>query len=173
MSSANAILLDAFDRVREAIPRVVDGLTVSQLSWYPAPAANSIAWLIWHLARVQDDHLAGVAARLKGESVAQVWTDQGWVQRFDLPFPVRAIGYGQTAQEAHEVRCEGQLLVDYYEAVSARTEEIVSGLTETDFAVIVDQRWNPPVTVAVRLVSVVNDITAHVGQAAYVRGILP
>lgn len=172
MPLANAILLDAFDRVREAIPRVVDGLTVSQLSWYPAPAANSIAWLIWHLARVQDDHLAGVATRLKDESGDQVWIEQGWVQRFGLPFPPKSIGYGQTAREAHQVACEGQLLVDYYEAVHARTVEIVSGLRDGDYDVIVDQRWNPPVTLAVRLVSVVNDITAHIGQAAYVRGMI-
>lgn len=172
MPVANEILLDAFGRVREEVPRVVAGLTVDQLAWYPAPAANSIAWLIWHLARVQDDHLAGVASRLGGESVGQVWTDQGWVQRFGLPFPTKAIGYGQTAQEAHKVRCEGQLLGDYYEAVYARTEAIVSGLTDHEYEVVVDERWNPPVTVAVRLVSVVNDVTAHIGQAAYVRGLL-
>jgi hypothetical protein len=170
MSRANELLLDAFGRVHETLPGVVGGLTREQLAWYPAPPANTIAWLAWHLARVEDDHLAGVASALGGEPVAQVWAD--WAQRFALPFPIEAIGYGQSVEQAHQVRCEAELLVGYYDQVHARTVRVISGMTDADFDVIVDRRWDPPVTAAVRLVSVVNDITAHVGQAAYIRGMI-
>ncbi len=47
-----------------------------------------------------------------------------------------------------------------------------SGLQPADLDVVVDERWDPPVTLGVRLVSVVNEVNQHVGQAAYVRGLL-
>jgi hypothetical protein len=170
LSRSNELLLDAFGRVHESVPAVVAGLTEDQLSWYPGPSANSIAWLIWHLARVEDDHLAGVAAAITGAPVPQVWAQ--WVQRFGLPFPVDDTGYGQPVAQAHQVRCGQDLLVGYYDAVHARTAQIVAGLSDADLDQVVDRRWDPPVTAAVRLVSVVNDITAHIGQAAYIRGLI-
>lgn len=166
MERSAQLLLDAFDRVHEEVPRVVAGLTEEQLGWYPGPRANSIAWLVWHLARVEDDHLAGVAGS------EQVWTSQGWVGRFGLPFDPQDIGYGQSVEQAHEVRAPAELLTGYCAAVHARTEQILHTMADADFDRIVDERWDPPVTAAVRLVSVVNDITQHIGQAAYVRGLL-
>lgn len=164
---ANDILLDGFSRVRESLHAVVDGLDASALNWRPAPDANSIAWLGWHLARVQDDHLAGVSGS------DQVWF-HGWQQRFALPLPVDAIGYGQSPGEARAVVADSPgLLTGYYDAVSARTVEILTGLTPADYERIVDERWDPPVTLAVRVVSVLNDVTQHIGQAAYVKGLLP
>jgi hypothetical protein len=166
MQRSAALLLDAFGRVHESVPRVVEGLTDEQLAWSPGPRANSIAWLVWHLARVEDDHVAGVAGS------AQVWTSGGWLQRFGLGLDPRDIGYGHTTQQAHGVRAQAHLLTGYYDAVHGRTAGIVSGLTDADLDRIVDERWDPPVTAAVRLVSVVNDVTQHIGQAAYVRGLL-
>ena len=166
MERAAAVLLDAFDRVHETVPRVVEGLRDDQLTWYPGPRANSIAWLLWHLARVEDDHLAGVAGS------EQVWTAGGWEQRFGLGLDVRDIGYGHTTEQAHSVRAPAGLLTGYYEAVHARTADILAGLSDADFDRVVDERWDPPVTAAVRLISVVNDITQHIGQAAYLRGLI-
>jgi hypothetical protein len=48
----------------------------------------------------------------------------------------------------------------------------VRSLSEADLTRVVDRNWDPPVTVSVRLVSVIADDLQHVGQAAYVRGIL-
>ena len=166
MQRSASLLLDAFGRVHESLPRVVEGLTDEQLAWYPGPRANSIAWLLWHLARVEDDHLAGVAGS------EQVWTSRGWEQRFGLGLDTRDIGYGHTTQQAHGVRAPAELLTGYYDAVHARTVEIVAGMSDADFDRVVDERWDPPVTAAVRLVSVVNDVTQHIGQAAYIRGLL-
>jgi hypothetical protein len=44
-------------------------------------------------------------------------------------------------------------------------------VTPADLDRVVDKRWDPPVTLGVRLVSVVDDDAQHVGQAAYVRGL--
>lgn len=165
---ATALLLDAFARVHDLVHHVADDLTAADLNWRPAPEANSIGWLLWHLARVEDDHLAGIHG---GE---QVWLADGWADRFALPVDRRSIGFGQSAAEARSVVVNDvALLTGYYDAVHARTGSVVAALTGADFDQVVDRRWDPPVTAAVRLVSVVNDITQHVGQAAYVKGLLP
>ena len=160
------LLSDTFERVAQAVPGLVQDLTTAQLAWYPGPFANSIGWLVWHMGRVQDDHLAGIA-----ES-EQVWIGQGWVDRFALPYDSRDIGYGQTPDLAHRLEVPGDLLSGYYAAVHTRTLQILEGLTDPEFDRIVDRNWDPPVTAAVRIVSVVNDVTQHLGQAAYVRGLL-
>jgi hypothetical protein len=166
MTSAE-LLVDAFGRIRGVVHRTVDGLTPEQLTFRLDPETNSIAWLVWHLTRIQDDHVAGVAG------AEQVWTSQGWVERFGLPFDPRDTGYGHRADEVAAVRVDsGELLVGYYDAVHAHTVRYVERLGDADLARIVDRSWDPPVTLGVRLVSVIADDLQHAGQAAFVRGIL-
>ena len=167
MTLANDLLVDAFDRVRETVQHTVEGLDEDQLSFRPHSDANSIAWLVWHLTRVQDDHVAEVAGG------AQIWTTAGWVERFRLPFDVTATGYGHSAQEVGEVHATAELLCGYQDAVHQATVDYVRTLSDDDYGRVVDERWDPPVTLAVRLVSVLNDTTQHVGQAAYLRGLMP
>ncbi|WP_457254373.1 mycothiol transferase [Pedococcus sp. P5_B7] len=161
------LLVDAFDRIREGACDAVDGLTPDQLAERPSDRANSIGWLVWHLARVQDDHVAAVADR------EQVWTGEGWHERFGLPFDADDTGYGHTSEQVAQVRgLAADDLVAYLEAVHAVTVEFVRPLTPDDLGRVVDERWDPPVTLGVRLVSVVNDDQQHVGQAAFIRGSL-
>lgn len=163
----NDLLTDAFGRVREGVRRAVDGLTPELLAFRPGEQANSIAWLVWHLTRVQDDHVADVAR------VEQVWTGQGWVGRFALPFAASDTGYGHGNDEVAAVRVEaGNMLLEYHEAVFAQTVQYVRGLVPTDLDRIVDDAWDPPVSLGVRLISVIADDLEHVGQAAYLRGLI-
>lgn len=127
---------------------------------------NTIAWLIWHLTRVQDDHVAEVAGH------EQTWISDGWHDRFGLPFDAHAIGYGQSATEVGRVAASAELLTGYLDAVHARTIAYVRGLSPDDLDRVVDERWDPPVTLGVRLVSVISDDLQHAGQAAYARGVL-
>ena len=166
MTTANQLLIDGFDRVRDTVQQAVEGLDEDRLAFRPDPDANSVAWLAWHLTRVQDDHVAGVAG---GE---QLWTVGGWVERFGLPFDVGAIGYGQTSEEVGRVRAGAELLVAYQDAVHRSTVDYLATLEDADYARVVDDRWDPPVTLAVRLLSVLNDTTQHAGQASYVRGLV-
>jgi Protein of unknown function (DUF664) len=164
--NVNDLLTDALGRVRERLPDLVAGLGEDDLAWRPDPEANSIAWLVWHLSRIEDDHVAGVAGS------EQVWTAQGWAERFGLPFDVHAHGYGMSASDVAKVRVSGELLAGYYDAVAARSAEYVGTLGPDDLDRVVDDAWDPPVTLGVRLVSVVNEVNAHLGQAQYVRGLL-
>jgi hypothetical protein len=166
MTSAE-LLVDAFGRVRQVVHRVVDGLTPEQLAFRVDPEANSIAWLVWHLTRIQDDHVADAA------QVEQVWTSQGWVERFGLPFDPLATGYGHRVAEVAAVQvASGELLVGYHDAVHQQTTRHVEGLDDADLARIVDRSWDPPVSLGVRLVSVIADDLQHAGQAAFVRGVV-
>lgn len=166
-TTAVGVLRDAFERVHDELPAVVSDLTVVELLWRPDADGNHVAWLVWHLTRVQDDHLAGVG------DVEQAWRTGGWADRFGLPYARDAIGYGQSAEEVGAFRLEGpELLTDYHAAVHELTLSVLDDLDEPALARVVDPGWDPPVTAAVRLVSVVNDITQHLGQAAYLRGLL-
>jgi hypothetical protein len=161
--AARDLLVDAFTRVRELVVELTDGLTEDAAIFRPAPDANPVGWLLWHLTRVQDDHVAGLAG------VGQVWTD--WRDRFDLPFSDWATGNGQDAEEVGAVRVSGELLAAYHAEVHRSTLDYLDGLDADELARVVDEHWDPPVTASVRLVSVLADTLQHLGQAAYVRGL--
>jgi hypothetical protein len=165
-TKAAALLLDAFGRVHENVQQTVSGLDRQQLSWRADPDANSVAWLVWHLTRIQDDHVADVAGS------DQVWLADGWADRFALPLDRHDTGYGHGTEEVAAVDVEPELLLGYHDATHARTVEYVRTLSDNELDRIVDSRWDPPVTLAVRLVSVVDDCMEHAGQAAFVRGLV-
>jgi len=161
------VLVDAFDRVRSVVHSTVKGLTPAQLEKRIDGRSNSIAWLIWHLARVQDDHIADAAG------LAQVWTAGGWSERFGLPFDETETGYAQNSEQVSAVRVSsGDVLTGYYDAVHEQTIGYVKNLVDGDLTRIVDDSFDPPVTLGIRLVSVISDDLQHAGQAAFARGLV-
>ncbi|MFD9078473.1 mycothiol transferase [Streptomyces erythrochromogenes] len=164
---ATDVIADGFGRIREVVHEAVDGVPAELLNARVDPAANSITWLVWHLTRIQDDHIAAAAG------LEQVWRSGGWADRFDLPLPAGSTGYGHSARQAGTVRVDsGDLLLGYFDAVHEQTLGFVRGLGAADLDRVVDERWDPPVTLGVRLVSVLSDDLQHAGQAAFVRGVL-
>lgn len=157
------LLVDSFTRVADLVAQRTGGLTEEVATYRPDPQANSVAWLLWHLSRVQDDHVAGVAAS------EQSWPD--WRDRFGLPFGPDETGYAQSPAEVAEVRVPAELLAGYHADVHQRTLAYLRSVTVEELGRVVDESWDPPVTVAVRLVSVVEDTLQHLGQAAYVAGL--
>lgn len=161
------LLTDAFGRISERVGDVLQGLSGDDLVARVGPDANSIGWLVWHLTRVQDDHIAAAAG------VEQVWIADGWQQRFGLPYKPKSIGYGQSSAEVGEFQgVSASLLQEYHRTVHEQTLRFLKGLSEGDLERVVDPSYRPPVTLAVRLVSIVSDDLQHVGQAAFVRGLL-
>ncbi|MET7619734.1 DUF664 domain-containing protein [Streptomyces sp. NPDC005408] len=165
--NSSDLLADAFERIREAVHGAVEGLSPDDLNARLDPGANSIAWLVWHLTRIQDDHVADAAA------AEQVWFSQKWADRFELPFPKGATGFGHSSKQVAAVRVDSaELLLGYFDAVHEQTVRFVSGLDDAALDSVVDESWSPPVTLGVRLVSVIADDLQHAGQAAFVRGSL-
>jgi hypothetical protein len=167
MATTNEILLDAFGRVDEGVRTLLSSVPPNVLNVRPDGRGNPIGWLVWHLLRVQDDHLAEIAER------QQVWTANGWYGRFGLPCPPEAHGYGFSSAEVDQTRFDGtDLLAGYQAEVHAMTVELLGGITAERLDDVIDTRWDPPVTVAVRVVSVAEDCLQHLGQANYVAGLL-
>ncbi|WP_432007641.1 mycothiol transferase [Streptomyces parvus] len=162
-----ALLAEAFDRVGEAVHAAVEGLPPDDLNARLDEGANSISWLVWHLTRVQDDHIADASG------TAQIWLTEGWADRFALPFDRTDTGYGHGGDEVAAVRVDSaEPLLGYFDAVQERTLDFVAGLEGHALDRIVDEGWTPPVTLGVRLISVVAEDLQHAGQAAFVRGVL-
>jgi hypothetical protein len=164
---AKDILMDGYGRIREVVHSAVEGLDADTLNTRPSPEANSISWLVWHLTRGQDDHIADAFG------LEQVWLTQDWEQRFGLGLPRRATGYGHSSAEVGKVRVDSaELLTGYYDAVHEQTLAALRNVTAKDLERIVDERWDPPVSLGVRLVSLLAEDLQHAGQAAYLRGLL-
>ena len=161
------LLIYAYEQIQNMLRRAIEGLDAEQLTRRVGPEANSIAWLAWHLIRVQDDHVAEVAGR------EQIWTAEGWADRFGFPFDESETGYGFSPDQVDQVRVDSpDLLLAYAADVHARSVDFLRGLSDADLDRVVDTRWDPPVTLGVRLVSVLSDDFQHIGQASYVRGLL-
>ncbi|MBV9318901.1 MAG: mycothiol transferase [Mycobacterium sp.] len=164
-AAAQELLRDAFTRLIEHVDDITDGLTDQESTYRPSPNANSIAWLLWHSARVQDVQVADVA------DIEQVWTRDGWVERFGLDLPRDDTGYGHSPEDVAKVQAAAELLAGYYHAVHKLTLEYIASVTGDELARVVDTHWDPPVTASARLVSIIDDCAQHLGQAAYVLGI--
>jgi DinB superfamily len=161
------LLIELYDRIPPLVTAAVDGLDPGQLSWRPGPEANSIGWLAWHIGRVQDAQIAAISGD------AQVWAGGTWARQVGLDPDPTNTGYGHTSEQVASIKPDGpDALVGYLDAVQSVTIAFLGALVADDLNRIVDRRWDPPVTLGVRLVSIADDGLQHVGQAAYVRGLL-
>ena len=161
------VLTDLFGRVEEHVDEVLDGLDTASLTHQPAPGTNPIGWLVWHIARVEDAQFA----ELVGED--QLWVTGPWAARFGLDPDPANHGYAHTPADVAAVRPESvDALREYARAARARTDAFLATLTEGELDRIVDEAWDPPVTMGVRLISIADDQIQHLGAAAYVKGLL-
>ena len=163
----SALLTDAFRRIPELVQRACEGLDVASLVYQPGPGANSIAWLVWHLSRIQDDHIAEIAG------MDQVWADPVWAEMTGIDRDLLATGFGDTPDDvAAVIPLSAAALVAYSAAVTERTLSYLASADASDLDRIIDRSYDPPVSVGVRLISVISDNLQHAGQANYLRGIL-
>jgi hypothetical protein len=171
-STATAVLLEAFGRTPGLVDTALDGMSDGDLTRRVDPDANTLAWLVWHTARMQDGQIT-LAERALGRTDAdQVWTSQGFADRFGLDVGDREVGYGMTSDQVAGIVAPADLLREYHQAVHDHTTLFLESLDDTDYQRVVDRHWDPPVTLLARLVSIEQDAVQHLGQAAYVRGIL-
>ena len=106
------------------------------------------------------------------DGIEQVWTGKGWAVRFALPLDPSDTGYGHDPQTVALVTGDAASLLGYFEDAHEKTLAFVRSLDESGLSRVVDRSWDPPATVSMGLVNIIVDDLQHVGQAAYVRGIL-
>jgi hypothetical protein len=163
---SNAVLDEAFSRIPWVVRRALEGIDPAALTWRVEPEANTIGWLVWHLTRIQDDHVADIA---KAE---QVWLTEDWAGRFGLSEATPHTGHQHTPEEVATIRPEGtDALLGYLDRVTERTRDFLTTIGDDDLDRVIDRSWDPPVTMGVRLVSVIADNLQHAGQTDYLRGI--
>jgi len=162
-----ALLLELYGRIGPLAEEAVSGLGEDALTMRPGPEANTIGWLVWHSARVQDHHVAELL------DTEQLWVEGDWAKRIGIAPDPGNTGYGHSPEAVATVRPESaDVLTGYLAAVTARTTEMIEGLGPKNLELVVDRRWDPPVTLGVRLVSIADDSLQHLGQANYARGLL-
>lgn len=164
---APAMISDALDRVYNSLHGTLKDLTPDELL---AGLRPHIAWLVWHLTRVQDHNISALAGR------EQAWIAEGWHKRFGMAPEPRdyAPGHVHTPEqvEAFAVK-DARLLLDYFDAVLVRTKDYLSTLSPEDLDRVLDEpRYQPLPTVGVRLVSVITDNLRHAGQVDYLHGLI-
>ena len=162
------LLLDDYGRTAEALEEALHGLNPDDLNQQPHPDCNSMGWLAWHLTRVQDDHIAD----LMGEK--QLWLSEGWHARFNRASDPKDIGFGHAPADITSFKSpDVDTILSYHQAVLKRTGRYISSLSAADLDRELDEpQYQPLPTVGVRLVSVLADNHQHIGQIAYVRGLL-
>ncbi|WP_424463548.1 mycothiol transferase [Pseudoclavibacter helvolus] len=164
---ARDVLDDFASRPVEAAERLARDLSAADLNAHPGGHDNSIAWLLWHAGREIDAQVAP----LTGER--EVWSSQGFDKRFGLGELGDSVGYGHSPADARAVVVDdAALLLDYLRASTDALRAHIRSLGPDGLGEIIDEDWDPPVTRAARIVSIIDDAAQHVGQAAYAAGIL-
>lgn len=161
------LLADAAGRPADSARQVLDGITADALNARPGDSGSSIAWLVWHAARQADVQLAA----LRGGD--ETWTLGGWAERTGVPRGAGDFGFGDTPEEVAGLRVSDPVaLLAYVDAVVEALIGYTSTLSASDLDDVIDTAWTPAVTRGVRLISIIDDAVAHIGQAAYVRGLV-
>ena len=161
------ILVEAYGRIRSVAHQAAEGLSAEALVFRPEADANSVGWLVWHLTRIQDDHLSEIADR------EQAWIEEEWYAKLGMAPDRVETGRGHTSEQVAAVRPpDATVLLGYHDAVIERSLAYLETVDEDELDRIIDRSYDPPVSVGVRLVSVISDNLQHAGQARYVRGIL-
>jgi hypothetical protein len=157
------VLLDAFTRVYESLHRTLPDLTAAELIQEPHPP---IGWLAWRLTRVMDSNVSRLAGR------EQLWIGDGWAARFSMPPEPADFGRSamHTREQVRSFRASAELLLKYHDATFERMKSYLKTLTTEDLARQLDEpQFQPLPTVAVRLVSVLENAMTNAGQIGYLK----
>ncbi len=161
------VLVEGYQRIRELVHQATLDLDKQQLTYRPTSGSNSIAWLVWHLTRIQDDHISAI------DGSAQVWVSSRWADELGLPADAANLGQGDGPEQVAAIQPIGpDALVGYHDEVMDHSMRYLRSIDASELDRIIDHSYTPPVSVGVRLVSVLSDNLQHAGQARYLRGML-
>ncbi len=161
------LIIDGYDRIFETLDPALKGLTKAELDKQPDSKSNPLGWTVWHLARGQDSQIADLA------KTEQLWLKDGWHKKFKRPADAGDTGYGDSAAEVAAFRSPtAAVLLEYCRAVVAASNRYLKSIDVKELGRVLDEDYQPPPTVGVRIVSVMADSLEHAGEAAYIRGLI-
>ena len=159
------LLIEVFERVSQMLEKALDGLTQDDLNCLPNPDCNSIGWLVWHLTRVQDSAISNLMDK------EQCWIVGKWYSKFGRNPDPTDRGVGHTSVDVSNFKSpDSKTLLDYYNAVFKQTKEYIGKLSTAELGREMDNPRNP--LVGLRIAGIINDNIQHIGQIAYLRGML-
>ncbi len=160
--------LEALNEAQTALMQAVDGLSQDELMWQPKPGANHIAFILWHNLRVEDLFFQYMFQR-----VPQVWESEKWHEKLNLPDDPRVTGFGYTAEQVASFQSVPlRDLIAYGEAVRASTVDYLRNLDPARFDEMVKSRLFGEVSIGSLIGHLLLEIAQHVGQIAYIRGLV-
>ena len=165
MSTFKEAIQSGLEEYLQALRRALEGLTPTEIRWQPTPHTNHIAWLVWHMARVED----GWVSRLRRQPA--IWQTEGWAERFHMD-PMDS-GAGQTMEEVRampEIPLPDQMA--YFDAVRAVTRHYLAQAAEADLAQEYPHPRLGPRTGAWIVGHILVEESQHVGQVALLRGMM-
>ena len=146
------------------LSEALEGLSQEEVNWAPAPHCNSIAFILWHVTRVEDVLIHPISQRIAG-----VYWTQGWQER--LGIPATEIGYQYTEEQLQAWSApKFEDLQEYAQAVHERTLAFVETLTPEKLLEVPRPDY-PNQTIGVILAHLATEIAQHVGQISYLRGV--
>ncbi len=160
-------ILDMLDRMQGAVTAAVDGLTHDELRWRPGPDANSIGFILWHQVRCEEVIVQSMIQRKP-----QVWELEKWHEKLNLPENPMDVGYGYTAEQIASFPVpELSDLLAYSNAVRSQTVECLKSMTSDKFSEVLQTPFFGEITIAKLFGHLLSEVTLHIGQIAYLRGL--
>ena len=163
---ATDIYLEAIKRSDADLRRALEGLTTEDVRKQPAgEGSNPISWLVWHLTRTRDNISSSIVGR------KPLWESEGWGAKFGMSDGIPSF----KPDNVHTFDPKSiETLTGYFEAVAANSLKIIEGLQESDMSRMVESTipGRPAQPVVGRLAVILNDNIQHVGQVAYLRGLI-
>lgn len=163
----NVFILDNLNRIQRALTEALDSLTYEELTWQPDDEANSIGFLLWHITRCEDTYIQSLIFQRP-----QVWVSEGWHDRMSLPDDLWNNGNGYTVEQLTDFRVpELKDLLEYAQEVRRRTNDFLRDLTPERSEEIIAQEGFGGISVGGLLSYMLCELTQHIGQIAYIRGL--
>lgn len=160
----NDFIADALEKETGFLMAALDGLSPAEMAWQPAPDANSIGWMLWHMVRVEDMWIQFFA-----QFQPELWESAGWHEKFGLP--TRDNGFGHTADQVNNFPpLDWPEFLRYRTAVRAATLAYLNTLTPADLATVPRER-RPEMSLGAMFRQIIGELYQHTGQIAYLRGL--
>ena len=164
MVTLNEFIADALDKENGFLLEALEGLTPEEAAWQPAPDANSIGWILWHMVRVEDMWIQFFA-----QFQPELWESDGWHEKFGLP--TRDNGFGHTTEQVNNFpRLDLAEFLEYRAAVRQSTLAYLNTLTPEDMETVPRER-RPEMSLGAMFRQIIGEMYQHVGHIAYLRGL--